>query len=247
VKWALTAALALLVLLVLPQHAGAAAIGIAAHGSDNTALPGPPQDFTATLVSDYQVNLSWVLGVNAASTIIRAKVGEGPTSITDGYEVYNGSGLAVTDWKILNTVDEPIVYRAWSRNAVGDSTTYAEASVSGGGVGMAQALLLIPIVLIALGLTVAGYFRKDRGWPMVLVAAIAWICLPVWGFSQADSGADIYALVGYVGVIMILVCAFEPIIMRREQPPEPSLGERLEQREERLLGPRRKRRWEDQE
>lgn len=109
---------------------------------------------------------------------------------------------------------------------------------------MAQALILIPIVLIALGLTVAGYFRQDRGWPIVLAAIIPWLALPVWGFTQAASATDVYALVGYVGIVMILICAFEPIIMKQSKP-EPGLNEMWEEREERMLGPRRKRRYED--
>lgn len=234
-----------IVLALLPAGVWAAAyVDILATGNDPLDVPGPPVSFDAVAVSNYQVDITWTKGTYATTTIVKGKVGEYPQNIGDGYEVYNGNGENVTDWLDISLLDGNVYYRAWSHNDVGYSLTYAEDFVVGGGVGMAQALILIPIVLIALGLTVAGYFRQDRGWPIVLAAIIPWLALPVWGFTQAASATDVYALVGYVGIVMILICAFEPIIMKQSKP-EPGLNEMWEEREERMLGPRRKRRYED--
>ena len=242
-KW-IVVLVALVCSLVPAAVWGSQYVDITAIGNDPLDTPGPPQNFDAAWVSNYQVDISWTKGTYANTTIVIAKIGEYPTSITDGYEVYNGTGDNATDWLDISLLDGAVYYRAWSHNDIGYSATYAEDFVEGGGTGMAQALILIPLVLIALGLTVAGYFRQDRGWPIVFAAIVPWLALPVWGFGQASSGTDVYALVGYVGIVMILICAFEPVIMRKDKPQQ-GLNEMWEERENRMLGPRRKRRYED--
>ena len=219
-------------------------VGVTATGQEIGGLPGAPTDLDAVLISNYQVDLTWTLGGAATNTVIRGKIGSYPTSVTDGYLVYNGPLTTATDWVDLTVTDEPVYYRAWSWNLIGYSVGYDEDYVEGGGVAMTQALILIPLVLIALGLTVAGYYRQERGWPIVFVAALAWLCLPVWEFTQASSATDIYALVGFVGVVMIIICAFEPMIMRKEKP-QLSMQEKWEQKENAMLGPRRRLRGRD--
>jgi hypothetical protein len=244
VKWLWILLFALCALAMPCPVDSAVFVGITATGEEIGALPGAPTNFTAILISNQQVNLTWTKGGLATNTVIRAQFGSYPTSVTDGYLVYNGPGTSVTDWVDLANSDEALYYRAWSWNTVGYSIGYDGDYVEGGGVGMTQALILIPLVFIALGLTVAGYSRQERGWPIVFVAALAWLCLPVWGFTQADSATDIYALVGFVGVVMIIICAFEPMIMRKEKP-QLSIQEKWEQRENAMLGPRRRMRGRD--
>jgi hypothetical protein len=84
-----------------------------------------PTNFTATVATNNQIALTWTKNAMATNTLIRAKMGSAPTSITDGWQVYHGPASNFSDNAV--SVDEtwiPIYYAAWSDNVTDYSTDY---------------------------------------------------------------------------------------------------------------------------
>lgn len=75
---------------------------------------GPPTLFSLSLTVDADVTISWTKGQNADTTLIRRKPDSYPTSITDGTEVYNSTGILYIDGDV--TIGNTYYYRAWSFN-----------------------------------------------------------------------------------------------------------------------------------
>jgi hypothetical protein len=94
--------------------------------------PGPtepqqPGSFKAETYNCTQINLSWTKGTLADYTRIQRKTGGYPTSISDGTNVYNGTGSSCSDSGL--SVGTTYYYRAWSWNMENNqwSTSYASA------------------------------------------------------------------------------------------------------------------------
>lgn len=172
---------------------GASYITITATGSDNAALPGPPT-LTATLVSNTQVNLTWVAGVGATGTLIRAKYGSAPTTPADGYAVYTGAGLAATDWiPNIQLSDNVLWYSAWAYNGLGYSVAYDTASVSGG--AMAAAIGIIGLgFLLLMGLGINGVAWWQKKWWICPISFFYFISVAYFCYSQsaAATGATTF-------------------------------------------------------
>lgn len=100
------------------------------YGSELKFLtwPAPPTDFTAD-PGDGQITLSWTKGEGANRTLVRRRTNTYPSTITDGYEVYFGTGTSVVDTGLTN--GQTYYYRAWSEITVDDPIT----AYSGGGGG----------------------------------------------------------------------------------------------------------------
>lgn len=89
-------------------------------------VPNPPSNFIASTFNSSQINLLWVKGINSDYTRIQRKTGSYPTSITDGTNVYNGTGTQYDN----NGLNEGITYfyRAWAYNVTDNTwSTYASA------------------------------------------------------------------------------------------------------------------------
>jgi hypothetical protein len=99
--------------------------------------PEAPTDLTATTQGTSQINLGWTNGDGANYTRIQRNTGSYPTSISDGTNIYNGTGANCSDTGL--NASTTYYYRAWSY-ANGSiqkwSVDYASASAStssGGG------------------------------------------------------------------------------------------------------------------
>ena len=80
------------------------------YGSDdNITRPSSPEDFVGDIINNELV-ITWTKGTGAARTLIRNNTGVYPTSVTDGYLVYNNTGVTTTVTGI-SSID---YYRGWS-------------------------------------------------------------------------------------------------------------------------------------
>ena len=184
-------------------------VGVTAQGSDIGALPGPPTDFVATLVTNYRVDLTWTIGVNATKTIIIAKYGSPADNITDGYEVYNGTGDNVTDWiPNIEFESQILYYRAWSWNVNGYSAGYADASVQGG-----TGMLIFGFICLCGLLT--GLSGWKRFLPLAMAASIAWLAFGILLLTSPSTiglGSISTTWVQALGFALVLMI-FVPILL----------------------------------
>ncbi|MBN1860331.1 MAG: PKD domain-containing protein [Candidatus Thermoplasmatota archaeon] len=74
----------------------------------------PPGNFTAVVVSGYQINLTWTNGTNATHTRIMQKTEGYPENFSDGYLAYNGSLKACFNASL--SPNTTYYFRAWSWN-----------------------------------------------------------------------------------------------------------------------------------
>lgn len=69
----------------------------------------------ANCVSHNTINMTWTQGINATHTRIQRKTGSRPASISDGTNVYNGTGELYSDTSLTPGTPN-YYYRAWSWN-----------------------------------------------------------------------------------------------------------------------------------
>jgi len=172
-----------------------------------------PGGFTLTYISDYEVGISWVKGVDAENTMVRAAIGRLPTDRDDGWLVYYGDGTSTTGWTNMETLSEPVYYRAWSENAGGiweetGASDYVE------GIGMQ----LIAFIALAVGLTIGGYALKRM--PLCFGAGGAWLVMAFYSMSKSAGSSvmdivDIYMALFWIGIGLVLVCMLEPAMQGR--------------------------------
>jgi hypothetical protein len=111
-----------------------------AYGSDTTLTTtgtvtlGAPTGLTASR-STGQIVLSWTKGSNAVNTMVRRSTTTYPSTISDGVQVYFGTGSGVTDTGLTDT--QGYYYSAWSEKDGSYTSTYATAYVAPlGGAGV---------------------------------------------------------------------------------------------------------------
>ena len=162
------------------------------------ALPLTPTNFQATVIgtdpSSY--NLTWTMGISANWTIIRGSSNGYPTSVTDGYLVYNGTGTDV----MVSGIDissSSYYYSAWSENAHGLSPDYATAMIRGN-----ISLAFVVLMLLPLGLTVAMFATKNSmlGFP----SGIFWAVLGGYSYLQSASTWDWQYLLFFASIGMVI-------------------------------------------
>jgi hypothetical protein len=177
---------------------------------------GAPGGLTLTYINDYEVGISWIKGVDADNTMIRAAYGRYPTDRTDGYLVYYGDGTSTSDTGVsLDETATPVYYRAWSENAGGiwNEFSYAESFIEGIGV------TLLAFLIAAIGLTIGGYHLKSM--PLVYGAGGVWAVLSGYSYQQAASVSfdtwDTFGMLFWIAIAMIIVCMVEPVIYRKSK------------------------------
>lgn len=209
-----------------------------------------PVGFTVYYISDYEVGILWTKPVGAANTMIRAKYGSVPTSITDGYLVYSGAAEAASDTAVsLDETAAMIYYRAWCQSAGGVwGNLYAEGTMEG--IGMT----LIAFVLLALGLMIATFALKSGRRILAFATAGAWMVLGAYCYTKYVTLWDVYYALFWLSAGMVIVCALIPVILRerkedvaeedygddRELIEDIKAGEADEARMDRIFGKRRK-------
>jgi len=196
-----------------------------------------PTGFTFNAVSSYEVQLSWIPGGNTTATIVRGAYARWPTSPTDGFEVYTGNASSTSHWLTTDVMilsNEGIYYRAWGLVVGGNySLCYASGSIVGGE-GMANisgSITLFALIFFSLGSVITAYtFRKA---PIAFVAAAAWTALAFFCFTQSASSnptviSDYWMAIFWVGIAMVIVSVFEPVIMKAPSidEAEPIVAER---------------------
>ena len=141
----------------------------------NITVCDPPTNFVVTVVSDFEVSITWTSILGGNGTIIRAQYLTCPADETDGTEVYSGTGNSTT-FAIDTT--ELICFRAWSDCGSGVvSSTYAEFKTS---LPEGDDLVFFALVVLCLGLSgvsVMSSFGLFR-----IGAAVGWIGIMAYVF-----------------------------------------------------------------
>lgn len=188
-------------------------------------LPGAPTSFDVTDSGGADISITWNLGPNATKTMIRVSRDHYPTDIADGEQVYFDTGTSTTDtgYSLDNTT---YYFRAWSWNATGYSTDYAEDRIGG------DMLVLMLFGFLGLGLTIS-FFWKHMGM-LAYGAAGMWALLGFNAFQLSASTnpteiTDTYMALFWLSVIFAVGCALLPAIMRPK--PEPQADDIDEDRE----------------
>ena len=82
------------------------------YSSDwNYSRPASPTNAQGVLTS-YDINITWVNGTGANATLLRRKTGSYPSSVTDGTQLYNGTGTYYVD----TDININYYYTLWSYN-----------------------------------------------------------------------------------------------------------------------------------
>lgn len=93
--------------------------------------PQCPSSFTSTTLSSTQMRLDFTSGIGADKTIIRRVQGmTPPMNITDGTEVYNGSGTSFVDSNLVPGL--PYSYSAWGLNSTENLYSLWPSGAGGG-------------------------------------------------------------------------------------------------------------------
>ncbi len=163
-----------------------------------------PGGLVLTYINPYQVQIDWTKGTGADNTMVRGAVGRLPTSRTDGYLVYYGTGITANDTGVsFEETAAPIYYRAWSQNAGG---VYEETGIwsfiEGGG------MTLIALILLCLALSILTLWKPN--FIFGLISGGIWIGLiaytrlnPIVGTTHGDSFDTIFLLV-CMGISVVL-------------------------------------------
>jgi hypothetical protein len=178
--------------------------------------PGAPTNFTITQVGPDSINITWTMGFNATTTIIRVSQNGYVVNVTEGYLAYDGNGTSVVI-NGLNFDTTTYYYRAWSENGYGYSLGYAQAKI--GGMGMAM------LVFGILPLGFLGLFLWKRLSLLAYGSAATWGLFGFFAFQQSTSPdpahiQDIYMALFWVCVALIIVMVLLPLVMREKKEKE---------------------------
>jgi hypothetical protein len=227
------------------QYSDETAMDSCAPGGGLPAAPDEPTNFTAVYSSDnLSVFLTWVMGVGSDDTLIQASLTSYPASPTDGATVYFGPSENCTDsldWAMIE--DGGVVYySAWGNNAGGLSANHATAN-TGGGTGMVNALIVIPVILLLGGLSIIG--DTKRNWLLILVAGFGWFLFAGWCMTTSAVAWDIYFIIAILGAMIALVTFIWPLVTRpQELPPEEEITESEKAWGGKGKRPQRPKRWQ---
>jgi hypothetical protein len=163
--------------------------------------------FTATYVSDTQVDLAWTETPNVANTMVRVAFGYMPTSRTDGYQVYYGPDTSFSDTTVNLSFSETPYYRAWGQQADGtwvEQTTTVEAWF------MSDSFLFIGLILLGMGLTILSFMKHFL--PLAMASAIMWLALGTWLLLGNVTNLSITQSWGQLLAFVFVLMAFVPIL-----------------------------------
>ena len=140
--------------------------------------------------------------------MVRAAIGREPLNRNDGYLVYYGESNYTIDWVNMETLSEPIYYKAWSQNVSGLWEEAGSNSDFVRGVGM----LMLGFIFLCLGLTISSYVLRKG--VLAYAGAGAWMILGTYSYTQSAGGWDIYMALFWLCMAMLLASVLEPVAMR---------------------------------
>jgi hypothetical protein len=146
--------------------------------------------------------------------------------------VYNGPDDNFTDYRDIASSEDSLYYRVWAWNSAGYAVCYDEDFVEGGLAGVANAIMLIPLVMLCGLLSGIGFWKIRNLWPLLIIGALAWGAMGFWSFTQVETSWDIWFFVGCIGVLALIT----HIVLgpwkwvADEEKPEPVVEERLTDR-----------------
>jgi len=168
-----------------------------------------PGGFTITYVNDYELRLDWTVGTDAVNTMVRAAYGRFPEDITDGYQVYYGTGTTTTDDATSLAAPDIVYYRAWSQNVAGlwNEVSYGEDD---SGDIMSVSFLFIAWVSLAIFLT---WFSSRRPELLIkLVAGLTWMALGFWVLLGGITNLDMINSWNQILVWVFFIMAVVPFL-----------------------------------
>jgi hypothetical protein len=168
---------------------------------------GTPSGLTLTYVNDNQVDIDWTVGVGSDSTMIRAAYGDYPTSITDGYLVYQGAGNHASDTGVsLADEVQGIYYRAWAAKAGVWTGTYASNWFGDNVMLIGDMLFLLGFLILPIGLTIIA-FKAKIAWIMFPVSVL-WLVLALGCNDLTTADYDTYYIIRIMSVMMAVASMF---------------------------------------
>jgi hypothetical protein len=175
--------------------------------------------FTITYIKDTQMDLTWTVDDTVANVMVRAKLGSYPDDIpdentapSDGYLVYYGSDLSVSDTAVnLDAGALNIYYKAWAQKISpegmkagtkeSDGTWYVATTV-----GYKESVEMVLIALIGFGCVMSYFAIKNRNMMIAVIASAIWVCLiaytranPIGNMVTGDT-SDTIILVVFLAV-----------------------------------------------
>jgi len=182
-----------------------------------TATPmftGGITSFTITYISDTQLDLDWTVDITVDLVMIRAKYGEYPADIpdedttpSDGYLVYYGNGLAVSDTSMdFDTNLGILYYKAWAQKPTGK--WYVNTST-----GLEESRVVTLILLFGFGLAISAFAIAKKNTVIAIIASAIWLaCIaytranPIGAMVTGDSSdtAILLALIGLMVLVPII-------------------------------------------
>lgn len=204
-----------------PIYAASTTADVVVTYSMNTTEIYAPTNFTITDLGGYTGTANWTKGVNSTYTHIIVNRTNYPESITDGEELYYGTGTSVnfTGWAF----DTQTVYAsAWgvSSDNVTYSSTYATAQEGG------RNLILAGIFILA-GIVSYLSIRNRDNILIALGASISWIFLFAYTRDNPVPGVTNGSNVDNMLILAIWAVALAlPIIAIRNMRNNRSLRDR---------------------
>lgn len=167
--------------------------------------------FTATVISDTQVDLEWTYDVDVDEVMVRAQYSEMPMSRTEGYLVYQGSGLSASDTSMnFDETGAILYYRIWAHHSDGYWLDSEVNTAETEGFSM----LFLALIVACLGLTIGGY-TLHRG-SLAFIGMAFWLITGVYALIEASGDwTSLYGAITWVCVAGVFATAIEGALLNR--------------------------------
>ena len=234
--WKWLVGLAIILYALLAPYSAQADTSAYVHITATGIIIAPPAGFTVTYVNDFETHLSWTNAPNSISTMVRAAYGHEPTSMTDGYLVYQGAGDSFNDTAASLTSPDVLYYRAWAQRNDGIwGTIYAETDTED---IMSLSFLYIGIIiliLIAVGMAVATFFTRRK----VLGVLSGLLFTAIVGGVLATPNFPMANLIILFSAVMSIAMFTSPMYLTMEEAAAPPVVESQHDRISRRIEARR--------
>jgi hypothetical protein len=177
-------------------------------------LPLPPGNFTATQIDITTVQLNWTMGYAASNTTIRISDLQYPTTISEGYLVYNGTGTSCNVTGLTLGETRTYYFSAWSENVAGLSVDYAQAEIGGN----MQEILIFGLLFLMAGSFVGFYLWKREMW-LGIAAGVSWVAIGIYAWfgyePPTDEMTTMWFGLGWLFLAIGLALLVAPMTWRR--------------------------------